>query len=112
MQVDYHLKGDPVRNLWSAVILNALDDLKIKYEEKPKWSSGISRQLDRQKAIWFFSNPHESSLSWICGKLQIPLMDTIRKAHEINPEVKINLSFEKVEYYHKGEAEKAACSEF
>lgn len=112
MQVDYHLKGDPVRNIWSAVILNAMDDLKIKYEENPKWSSGISRQLDRQKAIWFFSNPKESMLSWICEKLQIPLRETIKRAHEINPEVKINLSFELVEGYHKGEVEIIARSEF
>jgi hypothetical protein len=108
MQVDDKLEGDPIRNLWAAVIMTALDDLKIGYDANPKWSSGISRQLDRKKAIWFFSEPYESSLSWICEKLNIDLIATVKKAHEICPEVKINLSFEQVESYYKGEFKKVA----
>ena len=54
MQVDDKLEGDPIRNLWAAVIMTALDDLRIKQESFPKWSSGKNRQADRAKAIWFF----------------------------------------------------------
>jgi hypothetical protein len=107
MQVDGNLFGNPYRNVWAAVILTALDDLKIRYEQNPKWSSGIERQRNRRQAIWFFNYPSQSSLSWICEKLNLDLQSTVKKAHEICPEVKINLSIEKAECYHKGEAEKA-----
>lgn len=106
MQVDCNQTGDPIINLWSAVILTALDDLKIEFQENPAWSSGKNRQANREKAIWFFSRPHESSLSWICQKLNLDLRATVKKARELCPE--INLSFEKVECYHKGAVKKAA----
>ncbi len=109
MQVDDKLEGDPIRNLWAAVIMTALDDLRIKQETAPRWSSGISRQLDRKRAIWFFSCPHESSLSWICEKLQLDLGSTIKRAREINPAVKKSLSFGKGECYHKDTIKKAVC---
>lgn len=120
MQVDHNLYGDPIRNLWAAVILTALDDLKIRFEQNPKWSSGINRQLNRRQAIWFFSRPEDSSLSWICKKLNLDLQATVKKAHEICPEVKIiksgitaevlnseikRLSFEKVECYYENMVE-------
>jgi hypothetical protein len=108
MQVDCNQAGDPIRNLWAAVILTAFDDLKIPYESNPFWSSQINRQINRRQAIWFFSNPQDSTLDWICQKLNIDLEATVKRAHEICPDVKINLSFEKVEGYHKGAIKKAA----
>ena len=85
MQVDCNQNGDPIRNLWAAVILTALDDLKIHYDSNPKWSSQINRQIDRRQAIWFFSYPNQSTLGWICEKLQIDLQSTVKKAHEVCP---------------------------
>ncbi len=109
MLVDYNLEGDPFRNLWSAVVTTALDDLQIKYDPAPKHSGGIVRQLDRQQAIWFFSCPDESLLSWICQMLQIDLQAVIKRAAEINPAVKKALSNDKIECYYKGTSKKAAC---
>lgn len=106
MQVDFNLYGDPIRNLWAAVILTALDDLMIKYNPAPKYSGGVEKQRNRRQAIWFFSQPSQSSLSWICQKLNIDLRATVKKARELCPE--INLSFEKVECYNKGAVKKAA----
>lgn len=106
MQVDCNQIGDPIRNLWSAVILTALDDLRIAFNNNPRWSSGNERQVNRKKAIWFFSYPNQSSLAWICQKLNLDLQSTVKKAHEICPE--ISLSIGKDECYHKDIIKKAA----
>jgi hypothetical protein len=108
MQIDYNLEGNPYRNLWAAVVSTALGDLQVKYDPAPKWNGGIQRQLDRRKAIWFFSCPDDSLLSWICFHLQIDLQATIKRAAEINPAVKKALSNDKIECYHKGTIKKAA----
>jgi hypothetical protein len=102
MLVDYNLEGNPYCNLWAAVVSTALLDLKIKFNPSPRGSGAIVRQLDRRQAIWFFSCPDESLLSWICFHLQIDLQATIKRAAEINPAVKKALSNDKIECYHKG----------
>jgi hypothetical protein len=92
MQVDYNLYGDPIRNLWAAVIMTALDDLKIQYDPAPKYSGGKQRQIERRRARHFFRRPYDSNLSWICFHLGIDLDNILEAA-------KKNLSFEDMHCY-------------
>ena len=89
MQVDFNLQGDPYRNLWAAVVTTALDCLALPYVMVPKTQTQLTHKRDRDKAVWFFSAPHESNLGWISDKLGIDLESIIKCAHEICPEVKI-----------------------
>ena len=61
-----------------------------------------------QKQYGFFSYPNQSSLAWICQKLNLDLGSTVKKAYEICPEVKINLSIENTVGYHRDTIKKAA----
>jgi len=95
MQVDYNLYGDPIRNLWAAVIMTALDDLKIQYDPAPKYSGGRQRQIERLRARHFFRRPYDSNLAWICFHLGLDLDRVVERA-------KKNLSFEPIPRYRSG----------
>ena len=95
MQVDDRMYGNPERNLWAAVITTALDDLKIRYNPKPKYSGGRQRQIERLRARHFFRRPYDSNLAWICFHLGLDLDRVLEQA-------KKNLSFEPIPRYRSG----------
>ena len=92
MQVDHNLYGDPIRNLWAAVITTALDDLKIHFNQAPKYSGGRQRQIELRRARHFFRRPYDSNLAWVCFHLGMDLERVLEAA-------KKNLSSEPIACY-------------
>jgi hypothetical protein len=74
MQINYNLNGNPVRNLWAAVIMNALDDLNYK-QLQPAITSHQRTQrtkcnLKKSSSYNFFRSKN-SSFPWICQQLSL-----------------------------------------
>lgn len=61
--MDCYKYGDPVRNLWAAVMLRAVVDLRE------------NKDLTK-RARWFFTSP-QSRFEWICKSLELD-MEAIR----------------------------------
>ena len=72
--------GDPIRNLWAAVIRNALLEVKGKgiYNHG---NCGTARAARRQ-AIHFFRS-EESMLSYICEQMGIDLQSVRSRAEKL-----------------------------
>ena len=65
--------GNPFRNLWAAVIRNAIDDLHRKHSDKRIRKNNGRSQVTRNQAIQFFRSNH-SSLPDICRLLDISIV--------------------------------------
>ena len=72
--------GDPYKNLWAAVVTNALKDLDRKVNIGPK-GKRIHTQIHRRDAIHFFRSRY-SSLPWICKAIGIPIEYVKRRAED------------------------------
>lgn len=79
--IDYCANGDPIKNLWSAVINQAYEDLTVEQYSKKK-SLRDYQKIKQSSAVNFFFSKN-SSLSWICLNLGIPIKKVREKAKEI-----------------------------
>lgn len=78
MQIEDYIEGDPVRNLWSAVIKRAWDDLRVKSNYSYRRGKQL-KNLNRGSAINFFRSPN-STLPWICKALGFDIVEIREKA--------------------------------
>ena len=74
-------EGDPIRNLWAAVIETAFDDLKRATQTFKGRASGAKKAEVRWSMNFFTSE--NSTLPWICSALGLDI-ETIRaKARDV-----------------------------
>lgn len=72
--------GDPIRNLWSSVIRQALFDLELK---QIKCSDhNMNRRVRRDSAANFFRS-RQSTLPWICQHLNLDINSVRVRAEKI-----------------------------
>jgi len=74
-------EGDPLKNLWAAVVETALDDLK----DRSKYYKGNctgAMKAERRGSINFFVSEH-SRLPWICTELGLDIDSIRERAAEI-----------------------------
>lgn len=74
-------EGDPIRNLWAAVIETALEDLKRVTKTFKGRASGAKRAEVRWSMNFFTSE--NSTLPWICTALGLDIEAIRAKARDV-----------------------------
>ena len=81
---DFDKAGDPVRNLWAAVLRTAFESILSTQRRKNNVTDIVARKrrANMEKAMWFFLS-EDSSLRWICHHLDINVDRVRAKALEL-----------------------------
>ena len=104
-------EGDPVRNLWMAVVIKSWRDLKLRKKLRQKIYNKEKLREDEQAKIYnmirarFFFLSEQSNFSWICEQLNLSFYKYRAKARKRLKENKIDYPYFKDICLKRGKCE-------